>query len=314
MKICVSVCTRRRPKMLTDCLNSILPQIRDANCGDAMAIVENDTEQRARTMIDDFATRFPAVQILYVHEPDLGIPIARNRCIETARTHGADWMAFIDDDEVAEPGWLEAMRRGARELNADVVTGPVFAPVPPDLPIWMAPPKRKTKPRGQLQTTAGTSNTLLRMSWFDPPRQDFRFDESLRFTGGSDTDFFYRLTDMGGTIVWVDDAVLSEEITEERLSFAWQLKRAHRTAANNYWSQRKRRGVGYALSQTVPKAAGRFAGGVAQLVVSVPVLAVARRHGARLMFKGAKALASAAGSVQGIFGSPPNPYKTTTGG
>ena len=53
---------------------------------------------------------------------------------------------------------------------------------------------REGKPRrhGQIVDLAATNNTLVDLNWLDRHLPELRFDERLRYTGGSDSEFFDR--------------------------------------------------------------------------------------------------------------------------
>jgi glycosyltransferase involved in cell wall biosynthesis len=60
----------------------------------------------------------------YVVEPRRGLSFVRNRAISEARAARADFVAFLDDDEVATAPWLTELLRVQGRYAADVVTGP----------------------------------------------------------------------------------------------------------------------------------------------------------------------------------------------
>ena len=64
----------------------------------------------------------PRVRLLYVEH---ALSIKRNAAIREAR---GDIIAFIDDDAVASPTWMEALRRGFSSDQVGIVTGPSLLP------------------------------------------------------------------------------------------------------------------------------------------------------------------------------------------
>lgn len=181
-------------------------------------IVENNVQPQSRGVVDDVFLRYGDVEHYYQCEPEMGIPFARNRSIEMCLANHADWMAFIDDDEVLSDGWIDAMFRAANSLEADALTGPVLSVLPIDPPVWWEKPRADTRPHGESLDTAATNNTLIDCRWLRTGGPALRFDTSLRFTGGSDTEFFYRLTDLGGKLKWVADAIVTETVSDARMS------------------------------------------------------------------------------------------------
>ena len=67
---------------------------------------------------------------------------------------GISWVAVIDDDEIADPEWLERMCAASERFGADIVGGPQM-PVFPD-----NSDKRFTEPSGvRCRTTATTGRS-----------------------------------------------------------------------------------------------------------------------------------------------------------
>lgn len=312
-KICITICTRQRPEMLENCVQSLIPQIESADRGDQILVVENDTTPIIEPLIDRLKKEHPAITLIYKHEPNLGIPIARNTCLETALESGCDWLAYIDDDELAEPGWLEAMRRGAKELDVEVITGPVRPLLETEPPAWLKIPKLKPRIRGKRRETAATNNTLINLAWMKTEGKDLRFDEQFRFTGGEDIDFFFHLTDRGGRICWIDDAIVSEVYTNDRMQIGWQLKRSKRVQANNYLIHKKRGGRLYSIGRTAPKIFGRGLRGLVFLTASPALYIINKKRSAEMAVEGLIALAASWGAIEGMTGKSQNIYQKTIG-
>ena len=91
-----------------------------------LVIADNDqtpSVERWRARWPDEAP-FP---VRYVHEPAAGVSNARNAAMSAAR---GGLIAFLDDDNEAEPGWLAALLEAQDRFDADVVFGPVGARAP----------------------------------------------------------------------------------------------------------------------------------------------------------------------------------------
>ena len=61
--------------------------------------------------------RICQAQLYFAEEQERGTSFARNRAITTALAQGAEWIAFIDDDDRPRPDWL------AHVLDRQRVTG-----------------------------------------------------------------------------------------------------------------------------------------------------------------------------------------------
>lgn len=243
VSIDICICTFRRPHLI-ETLQSI-GQL-DLTGIDARVIVsDNDHEPSARGYVEDVAPRLP-VPVVYLHSPASNISIARNACLEAAT---ADFIAFIDDDELSSRDWLQKLLAAASD--ADVVLGPVRAVYGPAAPKWLARGDfHSTAPvyvRGRIET-GYTCNALIRRS---PLVEGLRFDPALGRTGGEDTTFFYRLHDLGAVIAEAPDAIVYEPVPPERERMSWLFRRRLR-AGHTYGSRLRARGR---LTTLLPPAA-----------------------------------------------------------
>ena len=225
MLISVCICSFRRASVV-DTLDSIARQVLPAGIEIEAVVVDNDAEGYAGALVRQWAAN-AAVPVTYAIEPRRNIAHARNRAMELAL--GAR-IAFIDDDEVADPGWLEALLAAAVRYGADVVVGRVAAIYPTDAPRWIAaadPLSRNWGPSGMITTTASTANVCIDQGII--ALSGIRFDPAFGLSGGEDTDFFSRLHAAGARIVIENAALVRERIPPERLASAYLRRRAMRS-------------------------------------------------------------------------------------
>lgn len=165
-------------------------------------------------------------------EPRRGIPYARNKAVAWAQERHADFLAFIDDDEVPEPSWLDELLCVQRLYNADVVAGSVLPRFAVPVAPWKAELfERRRFATGHLLDWASTNNVLVRSEVFE--QMDRLFDERLALSGGSDKEFFARVHRRGYKMVWADEALAYETVPESRASVRWVAQRWYRYG-NNY--------------------------------------------------------------------------------
>jgi succinoglycan biosynthesis protein ExoM len=179
--------------------------------------------------VTEWAQRtFTELPIRYDIQPIQNIALTRNRTVELAQ---GDWLAFIDDDERAPPGWLVGLATAARAFVADGVLGPVVPVVASTAPAWIRRgsfydwPRLATGsvvPRNQLRF----GNVLLRASLLR--NLQLPFDPAYGLTGGEDGDLLARLANSGARILWCDTAIVHEPIEPARLSLRWLLRRSLR--------------------------------------------------------------------------------------
>ena len=191
-------------------------------------VVDNDSAGHARALCEELRSslRWPLKCSI---EPRRGIPYARNRSVACAQEEHVDFVAFLDDDEVPEPSWLDELLFVQRLYDADVVGGPVLPHFTVPVPTWMTNAgffERRRLPTGSLVDWAGTNNVLVRSQVFE--NMDKIFDERFALSGGSDRDFFTRAHQRGYKIVWADDALVYEWVPESRAKIGWLLQRHYR--------------------------------------------------------------------------------------
>lgn len=224
MDIDVCVCTFRRPS-LRETLRSIAQQDLPAGMRVRVIVADNDETPSAAALVDAARAEF-GLDLHYVHAPARNISIARNACLDAAR---AEFVAFVDDDEIAPPHWLAALHAGLEHLPADVVFGPVRAIYPADAPAWVIKgdfhsfgPVRRA--HGAIDT-GYSSNVLMRRALIGATR----FEPALGKTGGEDTFFFATLYKAGARLEFCPEAYVEEPTPLARARFDWLMKRAFRS-------------------------------------------------------------------------------------
>ena len=232
----ICICTFRRP-FLAQTLQSVA-LLSAGKHRIRVIIADNDQQCSARALVEDWRGQLP-FELIYVHAPAANICIARNACLDHA---AADFVAFVDDDEIVAPRWIEALMQAAETSGAAAVLGPVRALYGPDAPQWMVQGDfHSTLPvfvHGAIRT-GYTCNVLIRWS---APYSALRFDLALGQSGGEDTAFFYQLTALGGTIAYAPDALVEEPVPADRASMGWLVRR------------RLRFGQTHGMLQTGPRA------------------------------------------------------------
>ena len=157
-----------------------------------------------------------------------GIAAARNRAL--AEAGAADLLAFIDDDERPDPGWLAALLDTWAGTGAAAVAGPVRTELPGNPDPWIVEGgfftrrHRAKLPTGAALPSAATNNLLLDLA--PVRRAGLRFDPAFGISGGEDELFTRRLVAAGGQIAWCAEAVVHEEVRPDRLNRRFLLLRA----------------------------------------------------------------------------------------
>jgi succinoglycan biosynthesis protein ExoM len=223
----VCVCTYRRDS-LTATLRSLAHQRLPESVRLRVIVADNDAARSAEALVAA-VTAETGLDCLYVVAPARNISIARNACLDAST---APLLAFIDDDEVAEPTWLaELLAQHARGLAA-VVFGPVSAAYDAR-PIWLREADLHSVaptffPDGSIHT-GYAGNVLLDRQRLGDALAARRFDPALGRSGGEDVAFFHALRARGVRMAFAPQAVVHERVPPQRARLRWLLARAFRS-------------------------------------------------------------------------------------
>lgn len=226
-EIVVAVTTFRRARQLAEGLPRIVEQASASAHDVAVVVVDNDNEPSARAFVTELST-----DVHYIHEPRPGVSAARNAALDAASEARA--LIYVDDDTVPGPGWLDAMIDAwARDRPAAVSGSTVFtfdsdADAPYARGWGEFEPSRR--PTGASCDSAASRNLLLDVGFLRA--HDLRFDEHLGLIGGEDTLLTRQVTAAGGSILWCDEACVTEAVPASRVTRPWLLRRAFRSGGS----------------------------------------------------------------------------------
>jgi len=169
--------------------------------------------------------------MLFVEEPRRGRSFARNRAVAEAMARQVDFVAFIDDDDLPAPDWLQRLLETQIKTQADIAFGIGKAVVNPDWPDWLrnsiffktSPAEGLTKystPRG-----VSTFNVLIGRRVFEGLTNDgiIFLPEFERF---EDTDFFIRAASNHFRFARSENSVIYKNYESHRLSATGLLQEA----------------------------------------------------------------------------------------
>jgi succinoglycan biosynthesis protein ExoM len=231
--ISVCICSYGRPQRLSKLFESLDRLGEGSDFDLKLVVIDNDPLGSAERVVRRTRHRSP---VHYVVESKPGIAAARNAALKCSAS--ADWVAFVDDDEVVDAHWLAELVETALEFKADVVGGPVIPIFANNVPEWFIEGGFCQRPRfrtGQNPKWLGTGNVLIARRVL---AEIGGFDERFGLTGGEDTDFFFRVRHAGFKIAWCDEATVYEYIGPERGNMRCQLWRAYHDAS--LWSSIER--------------------------------------------------------------------------
>ena len=261
----VCVPTFRRPDLLEATLRSLAAQRGGHDF--AIVVVENEGEQRAGAIRAASLLQAGLFKGLVIVEPRQGNCKAYNaawRCALT-RFPALRQVLGIDDDETADPLWLDAFLKAAATAPAELFGGSVTPDFEDGSRAWLAAHpvfRSHYAVSGPVPMLYSSANYLIRREVLE--RLGFPFlDERFDFTGGGDTDFFSRARAAGFRFWWVQEAAQRETMPARRSAFGWIQARALRNGAISAAIERRSR----------PGLAGRlrvFAKSLALLAASGP--------------------------------------------
>jgi GT2 family glycosyltransferase len=240
----VAVCTNRSPDVALEALRPQVP-------AEALTVVVSGREDP-----------------VLLSEPRPGLSRARNRALEWAAEAGADVLAFVDDDAVADPGWYDALLARWEQAPDDVacIGGPIrpgFSVAPPPWfsdgiahVLTLLDRGREVRDLDPDVEAVYGANISFRV---EPLRAVGGFDPSLGHSGsrvffGEEDEAQRALVRAGYKVRYVPDAAVTHVIPAERLTRRSFLRR--RIAFGAALGRRGGRPRGVAARQALASGAG----------------------------------------------------------
>jgi succinoglycan biosynthesis protein ExoM len=199
-----------------------------------LLIIDNAPNGSSKRIYREWQSRLP-ISLHFAEEMKRGIPFARNRAVDTALDAvGADYVAFIDDDDTPQPDWLRHLLCAAHATRADLVFGNWIWSHEVQIPrrlqnIEFLQPQRAGSGLFGLPLRMATCNVLIRGALLESLRRQGQvFSEQFAFNGGSDTEFFVKAVKMGATFHRCEESVVLRRWDRDRLTLRGVMKRAFR--------------------------------------------------------------------------------------
>lgn len=249
--VTVVICTFNRAELLRGAVLSVAEQRCDVPF--EIVVVDNgSTDDTAETLRELSAGSLPA-PLRPVVETSRGVSHARNRGVAEAR---GEWIAFFDDDQVAEPEWLGELLAIAQERDVRCAGGRVRLLLDDEqlrrLPrecrglLGESAPVDQPRPYDR-DMMFGTGNLLVHRDVFAAVGV---FDTSL-VEGGEDTDLFRRIEAAGFASWYTPTAIVGHTVPRYRTSERYLL-----------WTSRR---IGWQLAKREHRQRGR--GGLARMLI-----------------------------------------------
>lgn len=197
--VSVVVCTYNRADMLREAVLSLDLLRTEGEFSYEILIVDNASTDDTLSVAQELQDAC-SVPVRCVYEATPGVSAARNRGIAEAR---GEWIAFMDDDQIADETWLSGLLSAAQRHDARCVGGVNRLRLPedqqarrlaPSLESLLGATPMSTDERPYTcQHAPGAGNLLVHRSVFD---EIGTFDESLA-AAGEDLDLYRRMWTRG---------------------------------------------------------------------------------------------------------------------
>lgn len=233
--VSVVITTHSRPLLLEAALRSCLAHATRQGLDFEVVVADNSPDGHAAQVLARLDASVP-LRVVPCSPPN--ISVARNAGLRAAR---APLVAFLDDDQEVEPGWLDALVDTLERTGADVALGAVRPSLPPGVdPAPWDPDSRLFSrlsampdgaeiiaggPARTRDFVVGTGNSLWRTATcFTEPEP---FDLGFGACGGEDLELYLRLAREGRRFVWCPFAVVGEKVPASRFALRYALLRAY---------------------------------------------------------------------------------------
>lgn len=319
LNIIIATVTRNRPKMLINLYQSLsgldFPDAVDVE----FLIIENNLVSTSYDWLHEIRSKIDPRRVNYSLEKSIGISCARNHALEYAKQTEADFLVFVDDDELVKPDWLQQLLAEQQRSDFDIVGSPVRPRLfKAQLNMWQRliwSGVEKNSARAELRARklwqenradaikVATGSWMGKLDFFR--RTGLRFDSQLGLTGGEDWNLWLKAKALGARTGWAPDAIVYETVPCCRISFSYHFRRNRDHNATEF-ALRYSENPKQAIKQVPLKILSR----AWKLTVSICALPF---KGGQAVVSLAMALGGIVGLIQAFCGKRPRHYAKTTG-
>jgi glycosyltransferase involved in cell wall biosynthesis len=232
VELSIAICTHNRSADLDECLVALTPQLVGYDV--ELLVVDSGSCAAERSALVAVVAKYPQARLTRLEQA--GLSRARNTAIAAS---SAPWVAFIDDDAIPEPDWLEhALRltRAASESCA-VIGGDVQAILPrghqPRFGARWAQLLSLVRQTGERDTTVSAAicgaNVIFRRAALAEVGE-FPLNlgrQGTRLISGEEKLIQERLVARGWRVLSSDRLRVGHKIPVERLKIRWVVRRAY---------------------------------------------------------------------------------------
>lgn len=226
-KLTIAICTYNRAECLEASVSSCYDQ--ETTIPFNVLIVNNNSTDDTIEVVEKLRSKYPALRL--VNEENQGLSHARNRALKESN---ADVVAYIDDDCVLLPGWIEAIWQGFDDPQVGCVGGATQVGYPNnERPDWIVPSMEGLLGRcyhgtEEKQVDAACGGNMATRRELGLALDGFAI--SLGYAGksklpGEDVDFAKRVIEAGFMVMYLPKAELIHCVDASRLRLDWLRER-----------------------------------------------------------------------------------------
>ncbi|MBE6211581.1 MAG: glycosyltransferase [Rikenellaceae bacterium] len=226
MELSIVISTYNNAASLERALKSVAMQDADKSVWECVVVNNNSTDDTAER-VAAFAKAHSDINIKLVDEPQQGLSYARNRGIAESK---GQFVAFIDDDETINEGFVSAYIDLFRNHGAFVGSGALKVCYETARPKWMSYYTEK-----MIANPLDLGSEIITITRTITPtggnmafnREVFNlygnFDTNLgrkggELFGGEENDLFERIRDLGERIFYTPHAIAYHHISDKKLT------------------------------------------------------------------------------------------------
>lgn len=243
IELVVTIPTYKRPEQLKLTLQSLVNQMSDIKF--AVIVMDNHEDAEGADAAKSFMSSYGLKGIVILAH-DRGNCHAYNAGWKTALLEFKKfrYLAVIDDDEAADPRWLEELVKTAKTYNTDIVGGPQVQQFKADAAnVWKRHPVflPHYEESGRVPILYSSGNVLISRHVLDHMPSP-HLDPLFNFIGGGDSDFYSRCKLEGFTFAWCSTAPVLEDVPSQRATLKWVNARSLRNGSISSIIDTKRSG------------------------------------------------------------------------
>lgn len=238
------ICTHNRDHYLGAAIDSLLNQ----HCSEEFEVIVVDNASTDRTQ-EVVKGRQPHARLHYVYEPTTGLSVARNT---GARTAQGTILAYLDDDAIATPDWLQALWRVYQQYDDVAIAGgkvTLLWPEGIDPPRWISQElsgslgfydlgEELTFIEKPGLTPRGLNYSMRRTFWENIGGFDSQLGRvGTRLLSNEELQMTERALEMGWRVAYVPDALVAHNVAPERLQRSWFLSRSWWQGISEYYRE-----------------------------------------------------------------------------